>query len=110
MDTRRCRRTSASPTAGLEASLADGFGPWSDEIWETSKNEYSLIAVRDAKTLNILYPASDPRWIRLKVSHAGRVVGWAVVINVAMRGHNYFGICAWARWSIAWPWPVQRSR
>jgi hypothetical protein len=50
-----------------------------------------MIGLRDAATLNITYPASDPRWIRLNVSSAGVPVGWAVLLSVPMQGHNYFG-------------------
>ena len=46
---------------------------WADAIWEAAKGEYSLVvAVRDAEILNILYPASDPRWIRLQSGPQGR--------------------------------------
>ena len=75
----------------VEFSEESGFGTWADEIWEAAKSDYSLIAVRDATILNILYPASDPRWIRLKVTFEGNVVGWAVLLNVPMQDHNYFG-------------------
>lgn len=67
------------------------FGPWADEIWNKSHADYSLVALRDATILNILYPADEPRWHRLKVSFEGRVVGWAVVLCVPMEDHNYFG-------------------
>jgi hypothetical protein len=67
------------------------FGGWTDDLWRASLGNYSLLAVRDASILNLLYPTDDPRWIRLKVVAEGRVVGWAVVLNVPMLGHNYFG-------------------
>ncbi len=73
------------------AAAVDHYGSWADEIWEAAKSDCSLVAVRSSEILNILYPASDPRWIRLKVEHQGRVVGWAVALNVPMQDHNYFG-------------------
>lgn len=75
----------------FESATVSEFGPWADEIWQAAHPQYKMIAVRDRSTLNILYPASDPRWIRLRVSVAGSVVGWAAVLNVPMQGHNYFG-------------------
>lgn len=78
-------------TSRVEATAESSFGPWADEIWQASHADYSMIAVRDATILNILYPQSDPRWIRLKVAFHGRVVGWAVVLNIPMQGHSYFG-------------------
>ncbi len=78
-------------TSVVEVSEAVEFSHWADEIWQAACGNYSMIAVRDAEILNILYPASDARWIRLKVAFAGRLVGWAAALNVPMEGHNYFG-------------------
>ncbi len=58
---------------------------------QSAAADYIMMAVRDSTILNILYPASDPRWIRLKVCFEDRPVGWAVVLNVPMQNHNYFG-------------------
>jgi hypothetical protein len=85
--TRGSRRHAMDAARSEEAD----FGEWADEIWRAAQGDYALIAVRDATILNILYPAADPRWIRLKVSSGGQTVGWAVVLNVPMQAHNYFG-------------------
>jgi hypothetical protein len=85
----KARRPPRIPT--LQWSEENSFGSWADEIWQAAKSDYSLIAVRDSNILNILYPAGDPRWIRLKVTFQGNVVGWALLLNVPMRDHNYFG-------------------
>ncbi len=85
----KTRRPSHLPAVAM--SEESGFGAWADEIWEAAKSDYSLVAERDSTILNILYPASDPRWIRLKVTCEGKVVGWAVLLNVPMCDHNYFG-------------------
>jgi hypothetical protein len=87
MKTRHQPRDSSAVAYTLEPS----FGRWADEVWEASASGYSLIGVRDADILNILYDQGDPRWVRLKVTDKDRVVGWAVVLNIAMQGHNYFG-------------------
>ncbi|MBI3837579.1 MAG: hypothetical protein HY288_06565 [Planctomycetia bacterium] len=89
----QARKTRHRPrdTSAVAYHVESGFGPWADEIWQDARDNYAMIAVRDAAILNILYPASDPRWIRLKVTFEGRIVGWMVVLNVAMQGHNYFG-------------------
>ncbi|HEX4143242.1 MAG TPA: hypothetical protein VHY91_06810 [Pirellulales bacterium] len=80
-----------APIPQLEWSEVNSFGGWADAIWEGAKSDYSLIAVRNATILDILYPASEPQWIRLKVTLRGEVVGWAVLLNEPMNGHNYFG-------------------
>ena len=66
--------------------LAPGFAPWADEVWERSRPAYALIAQRDADTLERLYPASDPRFLRVRA--AG---GWAVLLDTQMQDHKQFG-------------------
>ena len=79
------------PRSEVQYTVEPSFGAWADDVWNAAKPEYSMIAARDASILNMLYPPSEARWVRLKVSASGRVVGWAVVLNVPMQGHNYFG-------------------
>jgi hypothetical protein len=67
------------------------FTEWTDDIWNSCKNDYSLIAVRDHQILNILYPATNSRFIRLKVLRDRQIVGWAVLLNTQMSGHKQFG-------------------
>jgi hypothetical protein len=79
----------ASPLARLPAGgveLAPGFAPWADDVWERSRSAYALLGERDAATLDRLYPASDPRFLRVRA--AG---GWAVLLDTQMRGHKQFG-------------------
>jgi hypothetical protein len=47
--------------------------------------------VRDLATLDLLYPQQNPRFIRLRVKHDGQTVGWAVMLDTAMRDDKYFG-------------------
>jgi hypothetical protein len=67
------------------------FGKWADEIWERCREKYSLLSVRDSRTLNVVYPISSSRFLRLKVSHGSEVVGWAVMLDTQMSGHRQFG-------------------
>src|SRR5579872_2682508 len=67
------------------------FFPWADELWRTCRHRYSMIGERDASVLETLYPWSDQRFIRLKVLDGGRVAGWAILLDTAMRGHKHFG-------------------
>lgn len=66
------------------------FSPWVDEVWDRCKDHYALAAVRDCRVLRTLYPAGDPRFIRLKITRDGSAAGWAVVMATAMADHNYF--------------------
>ena len=66
--------------------LAERFAGWADDVWERSLPDYALLARRDAETLDELYPASDPRFLRVRA--AG---GWAVLLDTQMRDHKQFG-------------------
>ena len=76
------RRTSGP--APLEAPAS--FAGWADAVWERCRARYAMAAVRDAATLDRLYPPSDPRFLRVRA--AG---GWAVLLDTAMHGHKQFG-------------------
>lgn len=67
------------------------FSDWCDELWHRSKDHYSLIAVRDAYVLQILYPENNLRFIRLKIWEGSNVIGWAVVLDTPMANHKHFG-------------------
>lgn len=79
-----------APRAG-SAEQVSKFGPWANELWERSRERYKMIAVRDQRIANILYPENDARFLRWKVTVAGRVAGWAVCLNTPMHGHKQFG-------------------
>jgi hypothetical protein len=55
------------------------FSDWVDPLWERTKNDYAITAIRDCRTLRVLYPASDTNFIRLRVRQGGLDIGWAVV-------------------------------
>jgi hypothetical protein len=74
------------PIASGPFNLEPGFAPWADEIWERSRPAYTLLALRDAATLDLLYPSSDPRFLRVRA--AG---GWAVLLDTQMQNHKQFG-------------------
>lgn len=74
-----------------EVTSCHDFGPWADEVWSKCKDKYSLVAVRDSAMLNMVYPSSDPRFLRLLVSREGEPQGWAVMLDTQMSGHKHFG-------------------
>ncbi len=75
----------------FSAEVVADFGNWADKLWEACKRNYALCAVRDSETLNVLYPPTEARFIRLKVSQEGKVLGWAVLLDSQMAGSKYFG-------------------
>jgi hypothetical protein len=80
-----------SPKGSIDAELCHSFDSWADEHWSKCKHRYCLLAVRDSQTLNHLYPASDSRFLRLRLSRGGRLLGWAVLLDTQMTGHKQFG-------------------
>jgi len=72
------------------SEVIDGFGPWSDEVWQNCSPSYVMIGNRDSTTLNILYPARK-HFLCLRVGGAQRPAGWAVLLDTQMNGNKYFG-------------------
>ena len=77
--------------APLKTQVIGDFENWADELWDACRRDYALCAVRDSATLKVLYPRTKPRFIRLKVSQYGKVIGWAVLLDTQMEGSPYFG-------------------
>lgn len=67
------------------------FGRWADDLWDQCKTLYSMVAARDGETLNLLYPASADRFLRLRITRGEATVGWAVLLDTSMQGDRYFG-------------------
>ncbi len=77
--------------AVTDVTVVDEFQDWADEVWEQCGAAYALVAVRDARSLQALYPAVNRNFIRLKIASGGRIVGWAVAADVQKRGHPHYG-------------------
>lgn len=84
---RHARRFDAEPTE------VPDFGAWADELWLRCRDRYTAIALRDAASMNALVPAQGwPGGIRLQVhDRQRRLLGWAVVMDTAMRDDARFG-------------------
>lgn len=68
------------------------FEAWADELWERCRDQYPVIGLRDATTMNALLPEQGwPGGIRLRVTQRGRDVGWVVVMDNALEGDARFG-------------------
>jgi hypothetical protein len=67
------------------------FGPWADELWERCRAHYSFVGLRDAATLNRVYPKERPRLRRLRLVRDGRALGWAVLQVARMSDNPNFG-------------------
>ena len=69
---------------------AASFGPWADELWERCRSRYSFVAVRDAATLNSLFPVRQ-RFRLVRVARDGTTIGWAVLDSKRMSDDGKFG-------------------
>lgn len=74
-----------------EAEEVLGFDAWADPIWEEARPAYTLVANRSASELELLYPRDNEKFIRVRVSRAGKPVGWAVMFATQMTKHKQFG-------------------
>jgi hypothetical protein len=83
----RQRRREQPAPKGIQAKEAEDFGVWADEVWAAAQPEYAMAAVRDARTLQQLYPARDPRFLLLRVNSCG----WVLLLDTPMQGDQYFG-------------------
>jgi hypothetical protein len=68
-----------------------GFSSWADDLWDQCRSRYDMIAVRDSRTLNILYPAGNSRFLCYKVHGDKQLLGWAVLLDTQMHDNKYFG-------------------
>jgi hypothetical protein len=77
----------------LAVTTEPRFTPWADPVWEACRDEYRALAVRDARTLDCIYPGSFEALERLRVSRAGSDVGWicAQVLSPSEDRAAYFG-------------------
>jgi hypothetical protein len=76
----------ARRTPKVRCDTPASFTGWAEEVFEQSRADYTVLAGRDARTLDQLYPAGDSRFLRVRA--AG---GWAVLLDTAMEGHKQFG-------------------
>ena len=74
-----------------QAEVIEQFGARADEIWQSSKDAYEMVGVRDSKTLNRVHPSHGPAFTRLLVSRDGRPVGWCVLLEKQHQDHPRYG-------------------
>lgn len=87
------RRKLSTRFSNHECSIIDSFDDWADLIFDQSLPGYEVAIRSDATTLNIVYPADDPRYFRLRVRRKStkRDIGWVVTISKQMHNNPYFG-------------------
>lgn len=74
-----------------DTDIVEQFDDWTNEIWQKCAPRFAMIGVRDAAVLRAVYPASNRNLIRLKITAAGRTVGWAVVADTKKQAHEQYG-------------------
>jgi hypothetical protein len=77
--------------APIRVQVVDRFDGWADEIWQRAAASYSFLAVRTSEVLNQLYPPERPELSRLRISIAGRVIGYAVIQDQTSAHSEFLG-------------------
>ncbi|NIP41922.1 MAG: hypothetical protein GWO41_16280 [candidate division Zixibacteria bacterium] len=73
------------------SEMVDGFASWANDLWDVIRKGYIFSSVRDSNILNMIYPQSDQRFLRIRVFFGKNNVGWAVLMATDLKGHNFFG-------------------
>jgi hypothetical protein len=81
---------SKSRVGGISVEPVTSFGEWADALWQASVSKYPLVASRESRVLNVLYPPGK-NFLCYKVSRNGEVVGWFVGLDTQMKNNKYFG-------------------
>ena len=76
---------------GTRVESVAEFGPWADALWRACHARYSFVGLRDAATLNRVYPRERPRLRRLRIERDGATLGWAVLQSAQMSDNPNFG-------------------
>ena len=76
-------------TRSVDVEEVNEFGEWADDLWKRCADDLSLSLIRTSEVLSGLY--AGPRFLRLKISQGGVVVGWVVLRDTQMQDHRYFG-------------------
>ena len=73
------RASTGHSLPGVSCETVEEFSEWADALWEESRNNCTLTAVRDSSTLRRLYPSSENHLTRLRVQRGDQTMGWAIV-------------------------------
>ena len=84
-------RTRGGLLQGVSLEVVPRFEAWADDLWSECSAGYSLIAVRDAATLNWRLSPTDKRLHRIKITRGGQLQGWVVVTDNKLENHKQFG-------------------
>jgi hypothetical protein len=82
---------SSAPAVAVTVEMVPDFGGWADQIWQETYPSYRVMSLRSKEILRIRYPAENHRFLRLIALAGSKVVGWAVLLDTAMRSHRHFG-------------------
>jgi hypothetical protein len=69
--TRQVHRVAARPV--------EEWGAWADQIWEEAHSSFSIVAVRDGRALQALFPTSKSQFPGFRLEEGGCTFGWVVV-------------------------------
>lgn len=83
------QRSRVKPNSTIR--LQTSWGDWADDLWLRAREKCSFAVERDRKSLEWMYPPSDPRTRIFLVEQGRKPVGWAACFDTRMRSNRYFG-------------------
>jgi hypothetical protein len=83
------QRTRLKPHASVREQRS--WGDWADELWSRAREQCSFAVDRDRKSVEWMYPPSDPRTHIFLVERGSDPVGWGVCFDTQMKNSRYFG-------------------
>ena len=69
----------APRTESVAVQRVERFSDDVDELWQDTRMQYALTAVRDSRTLQRLYPGESTHLIKLEIRRRETLIGWTVV-------------------------------
>lgn len=81
----------SSPGDDARARQIPEFESSADDLFAAHSASYSLVGDRRAEALNILYPKTEDKYVRLVVERNDTVIGWVVLLDTRMQDDKYFG-------------------
>lgn len=67
------------------------LGVWADPVWKECEPCYTVLPLRTAETLRVLYPTNNRNFLRLRVTRGRETLGWAVVGHIQRNGDRNYG-------------------
>lgn len=80
----------AAKTRNLSIEPLDVFTEQDDVLWDDIKDDYSLIAVKNSRNLNVVYANKKFKFKKYRVFEGDKYIGWFSVLITKFEDDKYF--------------------